>query len=633
MNYKKILIISIFSLFLVGVSLFYVYSFPSETVIVTSNLQKGLIAHFTLDEVDYNPSTNRVSDLTPYSNHGTNYNATFTTDRFDREGGAMEFSGNRIHTGITSTPDNMTFSVWFKKTTSSWDSIAILGKRNSTTGWMLYRNANDSNGYFRWYMHYRRTNDSITAYNAWPGISGLQVGEWYNIVVTRDEDGYSRIYVNGNLASNSSPPADFKDWVYNTNGISIGSEREGSSSWSSSGAKMDDVRIYNRILSLEEIKQLHDLYKPKIVLGLQKGLVLDIPLTSFDYNSSTGIISDRTPYLNAVENTEVTFNENNEASFSQNTENLLLDYKLWKDGQTGSVSGFNRNGSDLENFRVISKDPWGRDVVVWEARPDAVSGADGGWNSSTFSIDNSKMYRFSVWVKRNNNVNGRFYIGTNGYGSTNGVLRRNTGANNTNPYFWTNITFFQPNVWYLVVGHVWPVNSGTGSNYSDSGIYTVENGRVGNISLDYVWRGETTSARHRSYLYYATDTSQRQWFAYPRVDIIDGTEPTIEELLNGHDYYGSDMAIELQEDLVTISFWYKENSQDDWTHVVNSSGNYYVNGEEASPEYYPVVIDNNYIYIGRTSMSDYFNGNISSLRIYNHALSFDEIELLYARGK
>ena len=209
----------------------------------------------------------------------------------------------------------------------------------------------------------------------------------------------------------------------------------------------------------------------------------------------------------------------------------IIDPSTWSIG-SGSVGVFGQNGGSTENYRVLDQDPFGQDAVIWEARPDSVSNADGGWNTSTFSIDNTKMYRFSVWVKRNNNINGRFYLGLNGYGSTNGVYLRSNGSNNTNPYFYNSITFFDSEVWYLVVGHVWADGSGTGSSYVDSGIYTVNGGKVANINSDYVWRSETTSARHRTYLYYGTDTNQRQQFAYPRVDVIDGTEPSIEDLLN-----------------------------------------------------------------------------------------------------
>ena len=225
----------------------------------------------------------------------------------------------------------------------------------------------------------------------------------------------------------------------------------------------------------------------------------------------------------------------NDVSIPQVADLNILDYSTWTVG-TGSATGFGRIGADGENHRILANDPFGNETVVWEARPDAVSGADGGWNGNYYSIDNSKMYRFSVWVKRNNNVNGRFYLGLSASGTQSGVnYRTNSGAGTTNPYFWHNVTSFTADVWYLIVGHVWPAGTGTGSLYADSGRYTVD-GRVGNVSHDFIWKSGTTIARHRSYLYYGTDTDQRQQFVYPRIDLVDGTEPSISDLLNNRNY-------------------------------------------------------------------------------------------------
>lgn len=215
----------------------------------------------------------------------------------------------------------------------------------------------------------------------------------------------------------------------------------------------------------------------------------------------------------------------------------ILDYSTWTVGET-SATGFGRNGGADENIIITGTGPWGESAVIWEARPNGAGGADGGWNTSQFSIDNTKLYRFSVWVRRTVFDNGRFYFGTRGYGSTSGVLFRDTGSSSTNPYAYVSgdppsTSQLPSNTWLLVVFHVWPVGSGTGSNHADSGRYTVSGGRFGDISRDFVWINETTTALHRTYLYYAEATTPRQQWLYPRVDIVDGTEPSIEELLDG----------------------------------------------------------------------------------------------------
>lgn len=220
-----------------------------------------------------------------------------------------------------------------------------------------------------------------------------------------------------------------------------------------------------------------------------------------------------------------------------------IDRSTWTVG-SGAVSGFNLNGLANENFRINATNPWGNSAVVWEARPVNVTVASnyglGGWNTPSFPIDNSKLYRFSVWVKRSVIGDGSFYLGLRGYqgASNTGVVTLSTGTVNTNPYFWIgNQTVFNQDEWVLVVGHVYPYTHTGTTNHPQSGRYSI-NGDVQATSNDYKWLPTTTHAVHRAYLYYSQNASTRQQFLYPRVDILDGSEPSIQDLLNGFDQNG-----------------------------------------------------------------------------------------------
>ena len=223
-------------------------------------------------------------------------------------------------------------------------------------------------------------------------------------------------------------------------------------------------------------------------------------------------------------------------SVQSSAQTNLLDYSTWIPGNT-SATGFGRNGAAGDNIIELGTGPFGESAVLWASRNNDVdSNADGGWNGSRFPVDNQYMYRFSVWVYREINGNGSFYLGTRGYNSVNsneGVLTRSANGNSTNPYFWSG-GLSSTDGWQLVVGHVWPANSGTGANHIESGRYKVSTGKFANISNDWVMKTTTTSLLHRSYLYYSTDPNTVQLWAYPRVDKIDGTEPSIDELLGGN---------------------------------------------------------------------------------------------------
>lgn len=157
------------------------------------------------------------------------------------------------------------------------------------------------------------------------------------------------------------------------------------------------------------------------------------------------------------------------------------------------------------------------------------SDADGGWNGTSFAIDNTKMYRFSIFVRRKTIGSGSFYLGL--HGTPSAVLNRSDGVSNANPYFCNRIWWGNTYQWYLVTGYIWPAGSGTGAANADSVIYTMTGTKLYSNG-DFVWQPTTTSSDHRSYLYYSIDTTTNQQWYQPRVDVVDGTEPSISELLN-----------------------------------------------------------------------------------------------------
>ncbi len=83
------------------------------------------------------------------------------------------------------------------------------------------------------------------------GTSGLQAGVWQHIVQTYDRN-ERRLYINGELKSSD---ASVKEPLYNT-----GAVRWGDASWGTEAfdGKLQEARIYNRVLSADEVKQLSD---------------------------------------------------------------------------------------------------------------------------------------------------------------------------------------------------------------------------------------------------------------------------------------------------------------------------------------------------------------------------------------
>lgn len=227
----------------------------------------------------------------------------------------------------------------------------------------------------------------------------------------------------------------------------------------------------------------------------------------------------------------------NRKSYLRRINTSLLNTNAWAVGQTDGVGTFYANGSTGENARISGTDPWGNTSTIWETRASGNGNDDGGWNTEVFTIDRSKLYRFSVWVRRTSSSSGgTFYLGTNSDG---GVYSTQDGAVKGNPYWeCTGTGSLTQNQWYLVCGHIYPSNTTYTGNHPDTGYYLpgsvtkVSNVGFCNIVSDLKWGPTSTWGQHRCYHYYCGDSTTRLNFADPRVDLCDGSEPSISDLVN-----------------------------------------------------------------------------------------------------
>lgn len=228
----------------------------------------------------------------------------------------------------------------------------------------------------------------------------------------------------------------------------------------------------------------------------------------------------------------------NRKSFIDALNTSFISTSGWADGQTSSVTGYAANEDAAgENARVIATDPWGDQNVVWETRASGNNNADGGWNSAWYDVDRTKLYRFSVWMRRTSSTGaGTFYFGLYGNGPTWGVARLDNGATEGNPYWdCSGTSAYTQNQWYLFVGHCYPFGTTYTGKHPDSGYYhtngtkTTLNGC--NVVNDVKMLADTTQLLHRSYHFYCNDSTTRLQFAYPRIDLCDGNEPSVSELI------------------------------------------------------------------------------------------------------
>jgi hypothetical protein len=216
----------------------------------------------------------------------------------------------------------------------------------------------------------------------------------------------------------------------------------------------------------------------------------------------------------------------------------LINMSTWTVG-IGGATGYNANGNPTsENERFSGTNPWGDTDIIWGSFPSGNGNDDGGWNTTDFNIDNTKLYRFSVWVRRTSSTYaGTFYFGM--YANGSGSRRMDNSAAEGNAYWHCSGTgSLTQNVWYLFVGHVYPWETNYTGKHPNTGYYLINNpvkqGEIDGCNIgtgDLKWSSNSTTGVHRTYHYYCADNTTRLQFYDPRVDLIDGTEPTIYELV------------------------------------------------------------------------------------------------------
>ena len=199
----------------------------------------------------------------------------------------------------------------------------------------------------------------------------------------------------------------------------------------------------------------------------------------------------------------------------------LLDLQGWSTGQ-GATNFFDKYGDNAENIREWGIGPHGNRVVLWKAVPDGGSNADGGWVSGTFNINSQMMYRYTVWIKKTNSNDGVTFFGCQNALS----LSDNTFYNNV--YFWYG-KLPELDKWYLLVGYMHANNDPSTESYG--GVYDGVTGKKVLNAVDCRFPADATTGYHRAYLHDNPNVNDRQYFYAPRVDLVNGNEPSIESLL------------------------------------------------------------------------------------------------------
>jgi hypothetical protein len=233
--------------------------------------KKGLAAWFKLD--------GNAADVQSSSNGGTVNGATAAADRFGVAGGALSFNGTSSYAMIPSSnvlnlggpASSFTISFWVKPaaaTQSRYADVLVKGTENTygqLTGNGYHFNvdyASQSPSLSTFLIPFGIKGDASTDYTTFSSETGtiLLDGGWHQIVVTFDRSGkrYER-FSDGSLISSAGLVDQSQGLDLTTMDLTSGEPfyigRNPAGTLFYAGA-VDDIRIYNRALSDEEVKML-----------------------------------------------------------------------------------------------------------------------------------------------------------------------------------------------------------------------------------------------------------------------------------------------------------------------------------------------------------------------------------------
>jgi hypothetical protein len=228
---------------------FFLCSYVTTSAFSQINLQSDLIACYSFE--------GNANDGTGNNNHGTVNGATLTTDRFGNQNNAYQFNGSNSYISIPTSQllnNNYTYSIWIKLSSLPEPSV-------SAVAWSIgdntsrHQTINVSN----FYSSGGATGICSGGYNliSSPATTGLQsnvlpsINQWYHVVSTRT-DTEMRLFINGSLIAASSTSNSLP--YYGSPPYAILGMR--CNLTQPFNGAIDDVTLYNRALTVQEVQKL-----------------------------------------------------------------------------------------------------------------------------------------------------------------------------------------------------------------------------------------------------------------------------------------------------------------------------------------------------------------------------------------
>ncbi len=239
----------------------------AKTLKTNPGLENGLVGHWTFDGKDM---YSNIADTSGQGNDGSlqlgvSGNISTTTAP-GAIGQSLKFDGvdDYVDIGDVTTFDNltqMTISAWVKQDSLTDDDVLIGKIVNSPLwdGFLLFRDdvggASGRTDTYKFEVDYQSNNSSIEG-----ATNASQQGVWTHVVGTFAGNSSTglRLYING-VEDANSPVSTVGTLNTSSNSDLVRIGNSNAFAGKEFNGAIDDVRIYNRVLSADEIKRLYQM--------------------------------------------------------------------------------------------------------------------------------------------------------------------------------------------------------------------------------------------------------------------------------------------------------------------------------------------------------------------------------------
>lgn len=204
----------------------------------------------------YYPFNGSAEDASGNGHHGTVVAATLTSDRFGNPNSAFSFNGSSSYIYVASTADlnpspTMTYAAWFRATVANQIGNIIAKGNDQQPGFFVARlHPSPTNMGFAVIFKEDQGTSTLTSVNA--SDVSIVSNQWYFLTVTYDGTTL-RSYINGELRNVVSAN---KTLGSNNGPFTVGRHPLAGFYYYFNG-KIDDVRLYNRALSSNDVADLY----------------------------------------------------------------------------------------------------------------------------------------------------------------------------------------------------------------------------------------------------------------------------------------------------------------------------------------------------------------------------------------